>query len=1145
MIHNMKRNLKILHLEDWPADAELVEREMRKAGLQFDRLLVANKKDFLKGLAEFPADIVLSDHSLPDIDSREALRLTKLHGSVPFILITATVSEEHAVEIMKDGAYDYILKDRLQRLPKAIENAIEKWAIENERKKYMEVLSQSEANLRAIFDNTSDGFILLDNNCKVIDYNDAVVKLMIIVQDGRGKSIFEFMPGERHDILTSYFNRARSGETVEYEITYNFEMAIKWIHASITAVTTRENEFLGYCLTLHDYSEQKKAEQSIRTNEERFRALVENTDDIIAIVTPLGKMEYVSHSAMRILGYGREEFSQLEKSSFIHPEDKNDFDNLVAQLFTNPGVLIQGRFRAKHKSGEWRWLEGSANNLIHLSSIQGIVTNLRDVTHRRMLEEDLQQKKYFLEKAQETAKVGYWISDPYHENASMIWSKETCRIFGIEESDFDHRVETFFQFIHPEDCVKVLQHSQKAIAGKSAYNIDHRIRLKDESIRWVHEQAEIIRDDRGEATKIIGIVQDITDRKVIEEVLRQFNERYELLSRATNDAIWDWDVRIGMVSWNHGMQTIFGYPEKDVDFTLNWWKDRVHPEDYADVDISINKAFAEKQKNWSHTYRFQAADGSYKYVYDRAYIIYDGALRVVRMIGAMQDISERMLAMEEIEKLSFVASKTDNSVIIMDPKQNIEWVNESFVRMTGYTLEEVKGRKPDFLRGPETDIKMVKWIDAKMRQKESISGELINYSKTGRKYWLKLDIAPVFGDDGQLKHFTSIQSDITEQKEFEARITAIARELSSLIENANVPIFGIDRNGYINEWNKVSADLSGISKSELLGRRWIDELVGADHRQTAEQMIAHVLHGNPVSNFELPVFTKNKKRLTLLLSASPRRDTEKIINGAILVAQDITELIEYRRNLEKMVQDRTRELNGALQKEKELVNLKSRFVSIASHEFRTPLSTITVATGFLKKFKQKMRPEEIDDKLANIEKQVGHMTHLLDDVLMIGKVEAGKIPVRLMPIDTLEFFERLCREVEQSAARTHEIRLRHYLQSQTMLSDEKLLRNIVINTLTNAIKFSPEAQYVDLTLRSDADKLSVEIRDYGIGIPEEDMKELFEPFHRGSNANTIQGTGLGLSIIKKAVDLLQGFIDVKSELGKGTELTIILPALHE
>jgi PAS domain S-box-containing protein len=1526
----MKQKLKILHLEDVATDAEFVERELRKGGLQFELMLVTNKNEFIHALKQFPADIILSDHSLPDINSREALRLTKQHGiQVPFVLITATISEEYAVEIMREGAYDYVLKDRLQRLPAAINNAIDKWNIENERQRYFEAvvasearyrqivetaqegiwmidennrttfvnmrmaeileytvdemigrelfvfldeegrsiaqqstarrkqgikesfdfkyiskngkdvwttlsanpvidsngkykgalamvtditirklaeeklrqersmlralidhlpdyifvkdmqsrqiinnkanvelfgakteeetlgksvaemlpdsesekfirddqevlktgiplinkeeyiitsggqkrwllttkvplknengeiigligvsrditerkesdekiaandrrfralienisdgivvndehfkliyqspsvsrilgysedertnvsllnyvhpdyrqvhkklydeliekpnqpiafqypflhkrgeyvwlegvvtnllndpsvkafvanyrdvtqrkkiedeLQQSEANLRAIFDNTNNGFVLLDPHYKIIDYNEGAVNLMMVkkgqrASDGQNITIFEFMPDERHDIFRSYLKRAREGETIVYDVQYNFPSVSKWIQTSITPVRTRQLEFVGYCITLNDYTEQKKAELAIRANEEKFRALVENTGDIIGIISEQGKMQYMSPSAHRILGYAKEELDILDIGLYIHPDDKNDFAQFMLEIKKNPGQLIHTTFRAKHKHGQWRSLEGSAINLIHLESIKGIVTNFRDVTEKKLLEEDLQQKKYFLEKAQETAQLGYWILDVGSEPWTLFWSKETCRIFGLRQDEFDGRIETYFQFLHPEDRERIILLTKAAMEGGLIFDSDHRIVLKNNNILWVHEQAELIRDEEGHPLRFIGVIQDITNRKVIEEVLREFNERYEILSKATNDAIWDWDINIGMVTWNHGLQTIFGYAESEVKFTLDWWKEKVHSQDLDGIMQSIGYAFTEQESNWSATYRFHSANGKYQYVYDRAYIIYGPDNKPVRMIGSMQDISERVYAMEEIEKLSLVASKTDNAVMITDPAEQIEWVNESFVKMTGYELEEVKGKTPDFLHGVETDRSILHRMHEKMKRGESVSGELVNYSKNGQRYWVKMDMTPVFNDDGKLKNFISIQSNVSEQKEFENRITAIARELASLIENANVPIFGIDRNGYINEWNKVSAELSGFTKSDMIGRKWIDTLVGEGFRQIADQMVSSVLLGNPVGNFELPVLTKNKKRLILLLSATPRRDSSKNISGAIVVAQDVTELIEYRQNLEKMVQDRTRELNDALQKEKELVDMKSKFVSIASHEFRTPLTTISLASGFLKKYKQKLTGEEMDNKLANIEKQVGHMTHLLDDVLMIGKAEAGKISVRMVEVNILDFFTRICTEVEQTTGRTHRARIVSQLDIPTVVSDEKLMRNIVINLLTNAIKFSPGHNDVDLVLTSDADKLCVKVRDYGIGIPSQDMKHLFEPFHRGANVNAIQGTGLGLSIIKKAVDLLQGSITVKSEVGKGTELTVTLPMVHE
>jgi signal transduction histidine kinase len=148
--------------------------------------------------------------------------------------------------------------------------------------------------------------------------------------------------------------------------------------------------------------------------------------------------------------------------------------------------------------------------------------------------------------------------------------------------------------------------------------------------------------------------------------------------------------------------------------------------------------------------------------------------------------------------------------------------------------------------------------------------------------------------------------------------------------------------------------------------------------------------------------------------------------------------------------------------------------------------------------------------------------------------------VHLSEVNLVSTLERLKAEVEQSKGNTHSIELQVYGEG-ILRMDEKLIRTIVINLLTNAIKFSPEADMVELTVTQEAKKLTIQVKDYGIGIPERDIKNLFEPFYRGSNANDIEGTGLGLSIIKKAVDLLRGYIDVKSIVGKGTEIIIVIP----
>lgn len=544
---------------------------------------------------------------------------------------------------------------------------------------------------------------------------------------------------------------------------------------------------------------------------------------------------------------------------------------------------------------------------------------------------------------------------------------------------------------------------------------------------------------------------------------------------------------------------------------------------------------------WRADVKNEAKDGTFYWVdtFIMPFLNPDGTVR--EFLSIRNNITERKQHEEEIRQLSLVASKTSNGVTITDASGAVQWVNKSFTLITGFNLEEVKGKNMRMLQGVETDGATVKRIGDRLRENNPCSEELVNYTKQGRKFWVKLDITPIFDADKRLRNFISVHSDITRLKEYETSVSAIARELASLIENANVPIFGINARGQVTEWNKVTAELLGYERHYAIGSQLTKKILDESSRPEFEKIVQPVMNGIPISNKEFPVVTREGKKIMLLMSASPRRDPTGTITGVIFVAQNITELTEYRQTLERRVTERTRELNEALEKERELVDMKSRFISIASHEFRTPLSTISVATGMIRKHFHKLSADELDQKLANILKQVDHMAVMLDDVLLIEKANAGKLEVQVKEILLDDFFSNLCEEVERSRGNTHHIQLTTNTAVARVNSDDKLWRSIFINLLTNAIKFSPGTARVDMSVTSTSTEVKVIVKDYGMGIPEPDVKNLFEPFFRGGNVRTIPGTGLGLSIIRKSLDMLNGIIEVSSAPGSGTAFTVTIP----
>ncbi len=248
-------------------------------------------------------------------------------------------------------------------------------------------------------------------------------------------------------------------------------------------------------------------------------------------------------------------------------------------------------------------------------------------------------------------------------------------------------------------------------------------------------------------------------------------------------------------------------------------------------------------------------------------------------------------------------------------------------------------------------------------------------------------------------------------------------------------------------------------------------------------------------------------------------------------------------------------LSRSLQQERELSQMKSDFISIVSHEFRTPLTTIQSASELLEHYE--WSKEEQVEQLHQIQSEVKHMTELMEDVLFLSRANAHKAKVNITEFDFIKFSNQLIQQMQRSFAQNcdltaavnipalslqvNSLDLQKDLPALIVNMDEKLLRQILTNLLTNAVKYSAPHSKVDLQIKIDQDTVFINITDNGIGIPEDDLEHLFSAFHRGKNVGILPGTGLGLSIVKNCVNILQGTISVKSKVNIGTEFSVTLP----
>lgn len=281
------------------------------------------------------------------------------------------------------------------------------------------------------------------------------------------------------------------------------------------------------------------------------------------------------------------------------------------------------------------------------------------------------------------------------------------------------------------------------------------------------------------------------------------------------------------------------------------------------------------------------------------------------------------------------------------------------------------------------------------------------------------------------------------------------------------------------------------------------------------------------------------------------------------------QLIEYATELEKKVQARTEALNSsiqklevlnhdlqqqirerkqaeedariALEKERELNDLKSKFVSIASHEFRTPLSTILSSTSLIQQYQQRGELEKADKHITRIKSSVQHLTAILNDFLSLGKLEEGRTDIAKEPISLTNFFREVEEDVKPAFKENQQLLVKMDKPEIIVDTDPRFLRNIMFNLISNASKYSGPGSKINVNVKSNDHKFSIEVIDQGMGIPMSEIKHLFERFFRASNAVNIQGTGLGLNIVKRYVELLNGTISFKTEERKGSTFIVELP----
>ncbi|SHM17176.1 sensor histidine kinase [Flavobacterium saccharophilum] len=272
--------------------------------------------------------------------------------------------------------------------------------------------------------------------------------------------------------------------------------------------------------------------------------------------------------------------------------------------------------------------------------------------------------------------------------------------------------------------------------------------------------------------------------KQTNEEIKESNEKYDIVAKATSDTIWDWKIQEDSISWNRGIEGIFGYNQEDVGKTSKWWFDKIHPEDSIRMSIKLYSFIEQKTEKWQDQYRFRCADGTYKYVLDRGFLLKDEKGRAIRMIGAIQDITKQKEEEQRLKLLETVITQSKDSILITEANSvarripKIVYVNPAFSQMSGYQSNEIIGKSPNIFKGPKSDSEELKKLLRAIKNEEECLIETISYTKQKEEFWVRFSMIPIFNNEGVISHWISIQRDITDEKKLETEKEHLIRELT-------------------------------------------------------------------------------------------------------------------------------------------------------------------------------------------------------------------------------------------------------------------------------------------------------------------------------------------------------------------------------
>ncbi len=1168
--------LHIAIVDDFPEDREAIRRALRK-GLERHFICheATNGAEALQLFtpaqsADQPAlDILLLDLNLPDLNGIEILR--ELKGDLPslplpVVVLTGTLREVEAHAALAAGAQDFIAKSQItpENMARAVLNAIERFRLLRE-------LHAREALFRGTFEQAAVGIAHVGLDGHWLRLNQRYCDIVGYTNEELLHATFQVI--SHPDDVASDIAAARQilqGEIQSATLPKRYlhkSGRLIWVKRTLSLVRDTQGLPDYFVSVIEDITELKQAEQALIESEERYHRVVEDQTELICRYDKDLRLTFVNQAYAGAVGKSPAALIGQPMLDFVPPAYHTKFRAHLASLSTRQPVAT-AEAPTQLANGNVRWFQWTDRLIFDQwgtpSEYQGVG---HDITERKQAEAAEHEQRRLAEALRDSLAALTSSLDVNKVMAQILASVATVvpseggSIILIEGEmgrvaylrGFPPNAEAFFQdyrFPLRELLAKGMMAKLDAYLVPDIQERPDWIQLPPTT--WIRSSIGIPIELHG---TVIGLLvldsatphhfqqsdvdklqafahyaglalenaEQVTqlEAKVTARTaeLQAAKEAVEAILDNSRDGIVLVDPALHIQQSNRAFHQLFHcMGEQCHGRSL---LDIVYDADRAHVAHVLQAVLCE-QTGTEIEFRAMRHDGL-RFVAELSI----GPLKSEGLVCTIRDITERLQIADSLREqrdfLQLIIDNVPDLIIVKDEVGRLQLINEPTAQLYGTTVAAMLGKTDGDFNRNQAEINAIYQQD----QAAFASGQplFIPEEPVNQRYYQTTKI-PLKNRDGRYDRLLVVASDITERKAATEALREQRDFLQLVIDSvpALITVKGYD--GMLYLINRRLAELYGVTPADMLGK--YDDAIP----NTRVPVVIQRAQDQAVIDSRQSLFVGEEQIYDRYYQKTkiPLQNVAGTYDRVLMIATEITE----RKVAEEALQQ-------ALHKEKELGELKSRFISMASHEFRTPLTVIRTTADTLLAYRHKLPAEQIDKRLGKIQEQVLYLRDIIEDVLQLTRLQAGRADFNPAKLD----LDALCRtvidELRSQLEGAHRLHYQCEGNLQEIYLDKKMMRQIINNLLSNAIKYSPGDKPVFATLRHGDTALIFEVSDTGIGIPAADLIHIFEPFHRAANVGNISGTGLGLVITKESVELQGGTLMVTSQEGVGTTFTVNIP----